>query len=101
MWQVETFPNFATIDNKSYYDFVYTDEYIVSCTNIEINFYLIVGGIAIFVIVVGVVIFAVCTTMKYRNMYTKLLDERAIGGAKEMKEQESIYLNANFGRTKS
>lgn len=95
-WENESFPNFQNIENKSYYGFVFTDEYVVSCTNLEISLYLIIAGVVVFLIVVGVVIFAACTTIKYKNMYTKLLDEKVV--SKEMKPQESIFFYNYFYR---
>ena len=91
-WEEEVNLTFNSSDsnNMSYKAFWYSDENVVNCQNMEISLYLIIGGVAAFLIVVGIVIYAIYATMKYKKMYYQLLDEKPT--PKEMKEQDSILL---------
>jgi hypothetical protein len=84
---VEVIANMSEISNKSYHDFIYSDEYIDVCSEMEIPLTLIIILIGIFLVVVGVATFTIVLTVRFKNRYYQLLDQKS--EPKEMGQNSS------------
>lgn len=68
--------------NAMYKDFVYTDEMVESCGQMELSLYIAVGIVAVFLALVVAIAVVLVRMLGYRRRLYQMLDER--GAPKEL-----------------
>ncbi len=80
--------DFATSKNRSYQDFVYTDEYVETCSEVELPLFFIVGlaiGLGLILFMAGIMVFC---TLRFRKKYQLLINEKSAPKAPVSKESK-------------